>query len=425
MPTSSPSKPCAVASVLIVDDSRVQRDHVAKLCREIGIQHTHEASNGREALALLSTMKTLPELLIVDLEMPTMDGPELLEQLQNRGIDVPIIVGSTHERVLIHAVQDMGRVLGLRILAAIQKPLRVEALVAALEKLAVEPTRRETHAALPIDASQLRDAIERRELTVHYQPKVDIRTGIVRGVEALARWQHPTLGFVPPEQFIALAEHSELIHPLTLHVMNEAMLQLAAWQARGLHLTVAINLSPQLLERSDIAQEIASLQQTHQLSPEQIVLEVTESSLLSRIGTALGVLTRLRLRGFGLSIDDYGTGFASMQQLARIPFTELKIDRTFVHGAHERDNLQVILRSALDMANQLGLTSVAEGIETMQDWRMLQQFGCTLGQGWLIARAMPGAEIAPWLKQHRHSRRELLAEHEAGKPSDLGADLGK
>jgi EAL domain-containing protein (putative c-di-GMP-specific phosphodiesterase class I) len=315
----------------------------------------------------------------------------------------------------------MCRVLGLRILAALQKPLRTEAVVAALDELAQQPVRREARKALPIDAAQLAAAIEQRQIQVHYQPKADIRTGAVRGVEALARWQHPTLGAVPPDQFIRLAEQCDLIHPLTLHVMNEAMLQVAAWQARSLHLSVAVNLSPQLLERSDIAQEIASLQQSHQLAPEQIVLEVTESSVVSRVGTALGVLTRLRLRGFGLSIDDYGTGFASMQQLARVPFTELKVDRSFVHGAHERDNLQVILRSALDMAKQLGLTSVAEGVETMQDWRLLQQFGCAVGQGWLIARAMPGAEVGRWLKQYRQGRSRLAAPNTAACEGQLAA----
>ncbi len=128
---------------------------------------------------------------------------------------------------------------------------------------------------------------------------------------------------------------------------------------------MAINLSPTLLERSDLALEIASLQQCHGLTPDQIVIEITESSLVTRVGTALSVLAQLRLRGFGLSIDDYGTGFSSMQQLARIPFTELKIDRSFVRGAPERESLQVILRSAIDMANRLGLVTVAEGVETL------------------------------------------------------------
>jgi EAL domain-containing protein (putative c-di-GMP-specific phosphodiesterase class I) len=119
------------------------------------------------------------------------------------------------------------------------------------------------------------------------------------------------------------------------------------------------------------------------------------------VGTALSVLAQLRLRGFGLSIDDYGTGFSSMQQLARIPFTELKIDRSFVQGAPSRESLQVILRSAIEMADRLGLTTVAEGVETLEEWRMLQEFGCTLGQGWLIARPMAGDEVPGWMKRHR------------------------
>jgi EAL domain-containing protein (putative c-di-GMP-specific phosphodiesterase class I) len=148
----------------------------------------------------------------------------------------------------------------------------------------------------------------------------------------------------------------------------------------------------------------------HGLPPDTIVFEITESSLVAQPGVALSVLARLRLKGFGLSIDDYGTGFSSMRQLARIPFTELKIDRSFVRGASQRDSLQVILHSAVDMANQLGLTSVAEGVETIEEWRLLQRYGCTLAQGWLIAKAMPGEEIGPWVKQHRTRLQELRAD---------------
>lgn len=408
--SSRPALP-EITSVLIVDDSGVQRSHSAALCRELGIAKIHEASNGREALALLATLSPPPSMLMTDLEMPTMDGPELLEELHLRGIDLPIIVLSSHERILIDSVQDMGSVFGLNILGALQKPLRAETLRAALQNNGGIAAKRQRSAQLPIDAEALSAGMERGEIFVHYQPKVDIRTGIVRGVEALARWQHPTLGFVPPDQFIPLAERNDLIHPLTLQVMNQAMLQTASWKARGMHLSVAINLSPRLLERSDLAQEVSSLRECHGLSADQVVLEVTESSLVTQLGVALGVLARLRLRGFGLSIDDYGTGFSSMQQLARIPFTELKIDRSFVRGAPERESRQVILRSAIDMANKLGLITVAEGVETMQEWRLLQEFGCTVGQGWLIARPMQGADISSWLKTYRARSSELTGRH--------------
>jgi EAL domain-containing protein (putative c-di-GMP-specific phosphodiesterase class I) len=164
-----------------------------------------------------------------------------------------------------------------------------------------------------------------------------------------------------------------------------------------------------LLNRSELLDEIASLQQTHEVPAENIVLEVTETSLVRELGVALGLLTRLRLRGFGVSLDDYGTGFSSMQQLARIPFTELKIDRSFVHGAHARESLQVILRSALELANELGLSTVAEGIENMEDWRLLQEYGCSLGQGWLIAKSMSADEFVPWMKKHEAHKRALCS----------------
>jgi EAL domain-containing protein (putative c-di-GMP-specific phosphodiesterase class I)/ActR/RegA family two-component response regulator len=402
--------PCAVASILIVDDSRVQRDHTAHLCRELGVAEITQASNGREALSLLSSGSFTPDLLIVDLEMPTMDGPELLLALHNAEIDIPIIVVSSRERVLIDSVQEMGGFLGLRVLRALQKPLQLNVLSDALNGAGDAAALRARDQTLAIDAKSLAAAIEDEKIIVHYQPKADLRTGLMRGAEALARWKHPELGFVPPDQFIQMAERHQLIYPLTLSVMNQAMLQAAAWQSRGLHFPLAINLSPLLLERVDLPQEIAAMAEGHGLPPDTIVFEITESSLVAQPGVALSVLARLRLKGFGLSIDDYGTGFSSMRQLARIPFTELKIDRSFVRGASQRDSLQVILHSAVDMANQLGLTSVAEGVETIEEWRLLQRYGCTLAQGWLIAKAMPGEEIGPWVKQHRTRLQELRAD---------------
>lgn len=399
-------------SVLIVDDSQVQREHSAALCRGLGIAHVHQAGNGREALALLEALEPPPSLLIVDLEMPTMDGAELLQRLQERNIHVPVLVASAHERTLIDTVRDMGSALGLTIAGALQKPLSIAMLRNALANCTRTEAAPVTRGRVSIDAQALRAAIEGGAIAVYYQPKVEVQTGLVRGVEALARWPSAR-GFVPPDQFISLAERNDLIHALTMHVMNQALLQLSAWRARGLQLTVSINLAPRLLEHPDLANEISSLQESHGVVPNQVILEVTESALVKRLGIALGVLASLRLRGFRLSIDDYGTGFSSLQQVARIPFTELKIDRQFVHGAHERHNLQVILRSALDMANQLGLVTVAEGVETIGDWRLLQGFGCRLGQGWLIAKAMPATDFLPWLRTHMKRRWQLLAERGA------------
>jgi EAL domain-containing protein (putative c-di-GMP-specific phosphodiesterase class I)/FixJ family two-component response regulator len=399
----------AIDSVLIVDDSGIQRGIGAALCQALRIKQVHEAEDGVAALALLDSLPAPPDLLIVDLEMPKMDGPELLSALSTRHLRSPVIVASSRESSLRHSVEDMGTALGLRILGSLQKPLTESGLGALLQRQPGSADTEHSLEAAPVDPLALRAAIERDEIRVFYHPQVEVGACRVRGLEALARWHHPVQGWISPDAFIPVAEQHGLIHALTLRVMEQAMAQTAQWSRQGLDLSIAINVSPLLLDRPELVQEISELQCKYQLRAEQVVLEVTESSLLRELAVALGVLTRLRLRGFRLSLDDYGTGFSSMQQLARIPFTELKVDRSFVHGASERESLQVILRSALDMANELGLETVAEGVESVRDWQLVRQYGCTLAQGWLLAKAMPAADFEPWLQQLRTTRAELLA----------------
>jgi EAL domain-containing protein (putative c-di-GMP-specific phosphodiesterase class I) len=403
-----------IASALVIDDSAVQRNHAVQLCHEVGIASVYSAGNGREALGLLTGLARQPELLVVDLEMPTMDGYQLLEQLQKHGIRIPILVVSSREDALLDLVKDMAGLLGLSVIGALRKPLGLEALRRALSNSTDSAVPAPGRPALPLNVKALAAAIADGEIQVHYQPKADIQTGIVRGMEALARWTHPTLGRVPPADFIRLAEQSNLIHALTMRVMNDAMLQTASWMAYGLHPSIAINLSPLLLDRAELVDEVVSVQQCHGVPAGRVIFEITESSLVCSKAVALGALARLRLKGFGLSIDDYGTGFSSMQQLTRIPFTELKIDRSFVHMAHERRNLQVILRSALEMGAKLGITTVAEGVETIEDWRLLQRLGCSLGQGYLIAKPMSALELTPWLKDHKLRSADLRAPGSTG-----------
>jgi len=394
-----------VGSVLVIDDSAVQRAHGVRVCNELGIAETYEAGNGREALAVLEGLETAPQLLVIDLEMPTMDGPELLTQLRRRDIDIPIIVVSSRERALIHSVGHMGFILGLRILGTVQKPLTPASIGAVLQNWINEaPAAAGQPRPEPIDLADLRAGLDAAQIIVYYQPQIEIKSGAVRGVEALARWPHPTLGLIYPERFIPLAEQSGLVHELTVQVLNQALMQAMAWSAEDINLSVAVNVSPLLLDRAELVQEIASLQQAYSVPPERVILEVTESSLLREPGVAMGVLTRLRLRGFGLALDDYGTGFSSMQQLARIPFTELKIDKSFVKGVHQRGPLRVMLRSAVEMASELGLVTVAEGVESSEELQVLKECGCTFAQGWLFAKAMPGVELAAWLEARDISR---------------------
>lgn len=403
---NSKTQPSKIKSILIVDDSPVQRAHAIGLCHECGISLIYEASDGLEALKTLSRLDSPPALIMLDLEMPGMDGIEFIEMMQRRDLHIPVILASSREASLIDSVSLMQK----SVLAGLYKPLTKSALEEALngfeELKPVKPQRQ--RAAFPeISDAALTEAVENGHIQPYFQPKVDMQTGILRGAEALARWHHPTLGMVPPDEFIPLAESQGLIHALTLSMMNQVFAQCAAWNSKGLRLAIAVNLSPKLLNNPNIIQEISDALLQYDLEPSQVVLEVTESSVVDTLSAAPGILARLRLKGFSLSIDDYGTGFSSLQQLSRIPFTELKIDRSFVHGAHKRKNLRVILESALDLARRLGLSTVAEGVETLEDWRLLQQFGCNAGQGWLIGRPMPGAELPAWSKSNHQRLRDL------------------
>ena len=397
---------------MVVEDSAVQRSHAVKLCKQLGIPMIYEACHGAEALAQLGMLRLLPDLILIDLNMPVMDGIELITQLHEGGYKIPMLVVSSQAQGILNAVQELSSTLSMPLLGTLCKPLQTAQLNNAIEHYS-ECVGHVLHAKpftpLPITSSELCHAIDCDLIDVHYQPKVDIRTGLVRGMEVLARWTHPSLGPIPPDQFIALAEKEHLITDLSLRVMRKAVIQAAAWSTMGFSPKQAINLSPLLLEDPGIVHEITQLVESFQVVPSQIVLEITESAGVEHLGKAIAVLTRLRLKGFGLSLDDYGTGFSSMQQLARLPFTELKIDRSFVHRAHQRQSLGVILESALDMAKRLELVSVAEGIETMEDWRLLQRCGCAVGQGYLIAKPMPADEILPWMRAHRQRLPELRA----------------
>ncbi len=384
------------ASVLVIDDSAVQRAHTVELCRSIGIATVREAANGQEALALLESFT--PRLLILDLEMPTMDGPQLLSRLRSRGIAIPVVLASSRDVAIMHSVQHLGKALGVPILGGLQKPIDEAGLLRTL-RVGVAPPARDLGAPRAVvDEASLRHAIESGQLITHYQPQVELATGRVRGVEALVRWAHPQAGMIMPDQFIALAEQWDLIHALTLRVLNDALLHLVQWRNAGLDFTVAVNLSPLLLRRSDLVDEIVALTQVYELPPDRLVLEITESSLVE-MAHALEILTRLRLRGYRLSLDDYGSGYSSMKQLAQIPFTELKIDRSLVQGVAVRQNLQVMLRSAVAMARDLGLVTVAEGVESSEDLKFLSECGCAMAQGWHFSRALAPNDLGKWVQE--------------------------
>ena len=233
---------------------------------------------------------------------------------------------------------------------------------------------------------------------MYYQPKLDLSSGDVNEVEALVRWVHPRLGVIPPSEFVPLAEHTGLIRPLTSHVLCHAVAQAAQWQSDGMPLTVAVNLSARSVHDGAIVQEVLAVLNESRLPPSLLRLEITESSIMADPPRARRVLEQLHDMGIRLSIDDFGTGYSSLAYLQDLPISEIKIDRSFVTNVLEREGDQVIVRSTIDLARNLGLTSVAEGVESTAAMHWLAQAGCNQAQGYHIARPMTGAALSEWLR---------------------------
>ncbi|HZQ73620.1 MAG TPA: EAL domain-containing protein, partial [Burkholderiales bacterium] len=288
---------------------------------------------------------------------------------------------------------------GITLLGAIEKPITPEKLRTLLEKYAPPKPRspRPTAPAIPLE--DIRRGLHAQEFEPFFQPKVNLTDGSVVGAEALARWRHPQKGIVAPYAFIGEMETHGLIDQLMWLMLEKSAMRCREWLAKGLEITVSVNLSLKSLSEAALAERITERVGSQKVSPKQIVLEITESAAMTDIGRALENLTRLRMKGFGLSIDDYGTGYSSMQQLSRIPFTELKIDQSFVMSAVEKQSSKVILESSLDMARKLKLKAVAEGVETRAHWNLLQNLGCDIAQGYFIAKPMEAAAFLDWTLQ--------------------------
>jgi EAL domain-containing protein (putative c-di-GMP-specific phosphodiesterase class I) len=251
----------------------------------------------------------------------------------------------------------------------------------------------------------LRRALEEGELDLHYQPKVTIgdvghATAQVVGVEALLRWNHPTRGFIPPDEFIPLAETSGLMHRLTEFVIDTALAQVAAWRADGLPVAVAVNVSARDLHGSELARTVSEGLARHRVPAPLLKLELTERTLMAEHTRVLDTLIALEALDVELSLDDFGTGYSSMFMLKRLPVSEIKVDRSFVSKLAEHGEDASIVRSIIDLAHALGLQAVAEGVETAEVWSQLQDLGCDEAQGWLVARPMPAEAATTWLREH-------------------------
>lgn len=384
---------------LVAEDHEFQRSMVVIMLASLGIKNVLEAPDGHAALAIIQDAKWPVDIIITDIDMPGMDGMEFLRRLGESQIPTSVILISALDRNLLASIETMVKMYGIPLLGVIPKPLTPEKLQPLIERhQSIQAAPNSPKADNPIyELEEIIAGLKNDEFEPFFQPKIELASGLVKGTEALARWRHAKHGIVAPYAFISLLEDNDCIDELTWIMLRKAAAHCRSWRATGVDSTVSVNLSLKSLSDVGIADRVTELVRDQLLDPHHMVLEVTESAAATDVGKALENLARLRMKGFGLSIDDYGTGYSSMQQLARIAFTELKIDQSFVTNAVAQESLRVILESSLGMAKKLNIVSVAEGVETQADWSLVQQLGCDFAQGYFIARPMEAEAYFDWL----------------------------
>lgn len=347
-------------------------------------------------------MFELGSLMVLDLQMPEMDGIEVMRRLAKMPNPPALILVSGHDVSVLSSAEKLCHAHGLEVIACLSKPLSYKNLLQLFEQHdphARQNKHNESH--LSENGFTLKDllqALRAEQLVLYFQPQVEIETGKLAGVEALVRWHHPEKGLIHPARLISLAEESGLISELTHWVIDKAVKQERAWRKEGMTVSVSVNISAKDITGLLLPEQIASLLKTNELDPTRITLEITESALMGELVTSLDILTRLRLKGIKLSIDDFGTGHSSLSQLHRIPFNELKIDRSFVSEMTVDKEAFAIVKTCIVLGHELNMHIVAEGVESEGHLDLLKQIGCDYAQGYFVAAPMPGNELIEWVR---------------------------
>lgn len=396
--------------ILLVDDDAFICRLLVRQLNSLGFAQVNCYERATAAVERLEMQRDSFDLILCDLQMPEMDGIEFIRHLARLGYAGALVLLSGEDERILHSAERLARAHHLRVPGILFKPVASEQLQSVLQQVAANadaPLQPEGHSYA---AAELARGIATGELVNHYQPKIELGSNRLTGVETLVRWQHPRDGLVYPDRFIALAEANGLIDDLMRAVVRSALRDARQWHDQGLPLQVAINVSMDNLQVLDFPDFIEREALAAGVPLSNLVLEVTESQLMKNRQAALDILTRLRLKRITLSIDDFGTGHSSLAQLRDIPFNELKIDRSFVHGAWHDAALRTLLDASLDMAHKLGMKTVAEGVEDRADWEHLRHAGCDVAQGWFIAHAMPAEQLRGWADDRDKRCQELTPE---------------
>lgn len=378
--------------LLIVDDEPAIGAFIGRIAANAG----YEIMAVSTADTFLQHVRTWrPTHIMMDLQMPLMDGPTLLSHLAAEKCSAGITLVSGVDRSVVEAAARVARARGLKVSGVLIKPIRAADLLDALNKIKNEDPW--------LSAESLSGALAAGEFRLVYQPKVELKSAEITGFEALIRWQHPARGAIPPLDFIPFAESSAAIDQITHWLSLTTCAQLQAWDADGMAFDVALNISARNLHEPRLPQLLESHCRAAGLSPSRVTLELTETAAMQDAVQMMDVLSRLRIKGFKLAIDDFGTGYSSLVQLHRLPFNEIKIDRTFVADCTTSRESRSIVRLVIDLAHALGMRAVAEGVETVETMDLLRELGCDQAQGYFISRPIEAPEVPAFVVQHREA----------------------
>jgi EAL domain-containing protein (putative c-di-GMP-specific phosphodiesterase class I) len=384
--------------ILVVDDEEFVLNLAVRILNKLDYLDVSIANNGQDAINQLHSSHKPFDIVICDLNMPEMDGVEFIHHVAERGFIGGVILLSGEDERMLETAHNLAKSQDLNVLGTLNKPIKPGELKALLGQQIHKQKRKQYPSQAPISVAELSDGMIGEELQLVYQPKVHVKSGEINAVETLARWQHKERGILDLGAFIPLAEQTGLIDDLTDAIYKKAVNQIREWLANGIQLKTSINFSINTFSRKGFTEFITGVAEEAGVASSSIMLEVTESQVMHNAINVLEIMMRLRMKRFGLSIDDFGTGQSSMVQLKDIPFTELKIDRAFVFGAAKDSSARAILESSVGLAKKLKIEVVAEGVETREDWDLVEQLGCNYVQGYYCAKPMPNRELLSFME---------------------------
>lgn len=358
-----------------------------------------QAADGHSALRHFEQSLPAVDIAIVDIALPGIDGIELIRHLAGMNCGARVIIIGALEKNLLLTIETMAQAYGLELLGTLAKPVRADALRQLIANYLPRPPMPAKGTRRHFSFAEVGHALQERQFEPWFQPRVALETGHIKGLEAFARWIHPEHGVLGPSAFLDALEQNNRIDFLDWCMIERSVQCCRQFQEQGLPVEISLNVAPETLAHPGFMDQISACTERHQVAPMYLTFEMPESAVLTSDPGFLERLVRLRMMGYGLAIDDYGTGRSNLQLLARVPFTELKIDRSFVDGAARSRALGTVLSSCLGLAKSLERESCAVGVETRQDWDFLQALGCTYAQGYHIARPMPADAFPAWLEE--------------------------